>query len=314
MRSRETKPRLLVIDDSPAIRDAVIVALGRDSYQYAYAENGRVGLAVAFSERPDLILLDKVLPEMNGIECCAALKSHLFTRNIPILMLTAEDDPEDVVRGLEAGADDYVAKPFNPRELRARVASLLKRTQRYVDTDPLTKLPGNAQLREELFHRLALGETMAVCYIDLDEFKAYVDTYGFQQASRVIQQTARVCYDQMVERGDDGDFIGHIGGDDFVVITSTEKMQAVCEGIIEAFERTRDAFYNAEDLERGYLHGHDREGQERDFPLMTLSIAVLLTGPERIDDLDDLAGVAARAKMQLKRLPGSNWRVYDPSS
>ncbi len=302
---------LLVIDDSLDIQQAVAAALRPSGYDFRFAENGRVGLAMAFSEPPDLIVCDMQLPELHGTEVVSRLKTSLVTRHVPILVLTADDGPDAVVRSLEAGADDYVRKPFHPRELQARVAMLLRRTRNYVGTDSLTKLPGNALLREEMQRRLEAGQPMAVCYIDLDEFKAYVDTFGFEPASRVIQQTARICYNEMVEVGCPDDFIGHIGGDDFVVVTTPQRAPTICEGIIRRFEEQRGGFYSDEVVAAGYFRGHDRSGAERDFPLMTITIAVLLPTLKQITDLTALAEEAARCKQVLKSLPGSNWRMFD---
>lgn len=303
--------KLLVVDDRDDMRHAVQIALQPFGYEFRFAENGRVGLTSAFSENPDLIILDLDLPEMTGYEVCSRLKSSLVTRHIPILILTAEEGPEALVTALEAGADDYVRKPFHPKELQARVSTLLRRTQRYMGTDSLTKLPGNALLREELAKRLESGDPTAVCYVDLDHFKAYVDTYGFEPASRVIQWTARILYNQMVEHGSPNDYIGHIGGDDFVVITTADHAAAVCDGIIASFEEQRERFYEPDDFAKGYLHGLDRDGLERDFPLMTVTIAVLRPDLRDIRDMNALATEAARAKARLKLKDGSNWEVFD---
>ncbi len=307
----EGKARILVVDDHPEIRQAVQVTLRGRGYEFRTAVDGRTGLTSAFSDPPDLIVLDVHMPEMDGIEACRRLKASLVTRHVPILILTSGDGSDLLVQALEAGADDYVRKPFDPRELQARVAMLLRRTAGYVGTDPLTKLPGNRLLRDELSRRLTAGDDLAVLYVDLDNFKAYVDHYGFEPASRVIQETARICYNEMVEWGTPDDFIGHIGGDDFVIVTSPAQAQAVCEGIIDSFEAARVKFYSADDLARGWFRGLNRDNREQDFPLMTITIPVLLPGLKHLEDLDALAVEAARCKRVLKALDGSNWRVFE---
>ena len=304
------RPRILIVDDNPNIRDAVEVTLRLDGYDFLTAENGRVALATAFSTAPDLIVLDLVMPELDGIACCHALKHNLSTRSIPVVMLTGEADPEKLVLALEAGADDYVTKPFNPRELRARVASLLRRTQRYVDTDPVTKLPGNRQLRAELDHRLRRDEFFAVGYVDLDDFKAYVDHYGFENASRVIQKTAQLLYSQLVEHGRPDDFIGHLGGDDFAFCTSPDLVDAVGLGIVAAFDAACGEFYDEATRELGVMRAHDRSGQLREFPLMTITVAALLVAPGTFADLERLGEWAAHCKEQLKRVDGSNYQRF----
>ena len=144
------RPRILVVDDDPLIRRIVAQSLDRNNYELLEAESGPSGLKVALTDRPDLIILDVMMPGMDGFEVVHRLRRHPLTQNIPIIILTALGEMSQKVQGMQLGADDYVTKPFDPRELRARVQAHLKRSEQYLQTSPLTNLPGNPAIQQVL--------------------------------------------------------------------------------------------------------------------------------------------------------------------
>ncbi len=171
-------------------------------------------------------------------------------------------------------ADDFIMDGFDGRELRMRVSLCIHRSRRMVETNPLTKLPGNIPVIKEVQKRLDLGEEFALAYADLDNFKPYNDKYGFSRGDEIIRMTGRLITNITKLRNPDGCFVGHIGGDDFVFITSPEKAEPVCREITESFEQIVPTFYDPEDRERGCILSRDREGKERCFPLLSISIGV----------------------------------------
>ena len=196
-----------------------------------------------------------------------------------------------------AGALSVMAKKFKNYE------------QMCLDASPLTRLPGNIAIERALLERMRRGENFALCYLDLDNFKAFGDRYGYARGSEVIKATGELIYFSIkgFDRGDD--FVGHIGGDDFVLITSPDNVPGICENIIREFDRIIPGFYAPEDRERGFIQGVDRFGVERQFPIMTISIAVVSDLQREIKTPTEIAQVAAEIKDFVKTLPGSNYLV-----
>lgn len=294
-----TRPKLLLVEDDEDVRNLLRVLL--KGYDIVEAKTGAEGLSLAFASPPSLILLDRKLPDQDGLELLAKLRSQLTTRHIPVIVLTAKAEVEDRVAGLKLGADDYIAKPFAPAELVARVESALRRSQDALVTDPLTKLPGNEVLRAKIASCLEDRVQFSLCYVDLNNFKAYVDNYGFERASELIQRLAHVCYSSLVDNGAPEDFLGHLGGDDFFFVAGQERAQALVDNVLTAFDGLAPGFYNETDRERGYIEGIDRYDNPRQFPLTTLSVAVIEVEPGEYEDPRALAAYAARCKSVVKK-------------
>src|SRR5215211_6720402 len=181
---------------------------------------------------PDLVLIDLMMPQMDGYEAIRQLRNDTRTAHLPMLILTAKSTLDDVVTGFETGADDYITKPFNIPELLARIKGHLRRASQQPVRNPLTGLPGNVLLTEELKYRLKRPDRFAYLYVDLDNFKAFNDTYGPARGDRVIKLLAEVLVEQVQAHGSGNDFIGHIGGDDFAVLTGPDILDDLCQSII----------------------------------------------------------------------------------
>lgn len=196
-------------------------------------------------------------------------------------------------------------------DLAAGLGVMAKKLKNYeqlcLDASPLTRLPGNIAIERALNDRLRVGEKFALCYVDLDNFKAYNDRYGYANGSEIIKTTGEILYESCRTHGRVEDFVGHIGGDDFVLITSPELVPAICEAIIGAFDRMIPRYYNPQDLERGYIEATDRYGTPRQFPIMTLSIAVVSDEKRQISSPQEIAQVASEIKDFVKAMPGSNY-------
>lgn len=193
--------------------------------------------------------------------------------------------------------------------LRAMAQKFKNYEQMCLDASPLTRLPGNIAIERALLERIRRGEKFALCYADLDDFKAYNDTFGYAKGSEIIKVTGEILHEAKRRFGRGEDFVGHIGGDDFVLITAPENISAVCENIIQEFDRVIPFFYHQEDRERGYIEAVDRYGIARKFPIMTISIAVVSDSSRELLAPTEIAKVAAEIKEFVKKLPGSNYLV-----
>jgi diguanylate cyclase (GGDEF)-like protein len=300
---------ILVADDDPRILQLLNIVLERAGYGVVLAQDGSEAVRLAQILVPDMILVDIMMPHMDGFEVCRQLRNDTRTSHLPIVMLTSRSAVGDKVTGFESGADDYVTKPFDLDELLARIRALLRRAGELPVKSPLTGLPGNRLLREELRHRLQSAASFALLYIDLDNFKAFNDAYGFLRGDEVIQLLADLIDETVAAEGDVGDFIGHIGGDDFAVITNPDRLEDICQTLIDRFDGTIPSLYDEEDRERGYLRGYDRHGVPHRFPLMTISIGVVTNAANTDPDPDSLSRTAAEMKQYAKQLAGSRYAV-----
>ena len=232
-------------------------------YDVVVAHNGEEAMRSPRKNPPDLVLLDVKMPKMSGYDVCRQIKSDVLLRHIPVMLLTAQAGTCNKVTGLEQGADDYLTKPFDMAELIARIRTLLRRTRMGLEANPLTRLPGNVTIETEILARIQNKAPFAVLYIDLNSFKAYNDIYGFVKGDEVIRETARILLTPSTKPQG---FVGHIGGDDFIVLTVPDEAEALCKRLIAAFDAKAPDFYTPEDQTRGYVETKDRRGLVDAFP------------------------------------------------
>ncbi|MFA4984507.1 MAG: response regulator [Candidatus Omnitrophota bacterium] len=300
------KPRILIVDDDPDILDVLEITLSEENYEILKARDGEEALKIIRSKPLDLVLVDYNMPRMNGRQVCTEVKKDVLLGLLPIIMVTGKGDIEDKVGGIEAGADDYIVKPFEPKELLARIRMILRRTEKNLEANPLTRLPGNISILNELGRRIEDKSPFAVCYLDLDKFKSFNDKYGFEHGDEVIRETARILIRTVKELGDKDDFIGHIGGDDFVIVTRPVTADKLCEKVIADFDATIPSFYNETDRKNGYILAHDRQGKSRKIPLMSISIGVVTNESRKIEHVAEIGEIGAELKSYAKKVGKSN--------
>ncbi len=300
------REKILTVDDDPDILDVLDLTLS-EHYDIIQAPNGAEGLKMVHQTIPDLIVCDCMMPVMNGREFCKTLKKDILLQHIPIIMLTGKGEVQDRITGIEAGVDDYMVKPFAPDELLARIKMILRRTVRSLDANPLTHLPGNTSITEELQNSIAGNKPFAVGYADLDKFKSFNDKYGFEKGDEVIKEIARILVKHVRTTGGQNAFIGHIGGDDFVFITDDSCIDTICENIIKDFDAAVPSFYNQEDRQRGYISGKDRQGNEQCFTLLSVSIAVVSNVIHPFRHVAQISEIAAELKKYAKTFDKSNF-------
>ena len=301
--------KILVVDDEKYVVELIRDILETGGYRVIPAYSAKEALEKVYTESPDLILLDILMPRVDGYQVCRQIREDLLLSNIPIIMLTVKGGEKDEIKGLGIGADDYIVKPFRPGVLLARVKMVLKRTLRGLEANPLTRLPGNTAIIEEIEERIDSEKLYAVLYFDLDNFKAFNDGYSFPLGDKVIQQTARIIIENMKELGNADDFVGHIGGDDFIAITTPDKVDLVCSRIIKSFDKKIVKFYPPKDQTRGYISGKDRQGNVIKFPIMTITIGVVTNTKRKFGHKGQIAAVGAELKKHVKSLEGSNYII-----
>ena len=301
--------RVLVADDDPDILNVVKINLELDGFEVDTAVDGEDAMQKATSTPPNVIILDIMMPRMDGLTALHRLRSQAGTANIPIILLTARGLPEDRVRGLELGADDYITKPFDITELAARVRAVLRRTQAARDLSPLTGLPGNFKITAEIEDCIREERAFALVHGDLDNFKAFNDHYGFMRGDEVIRFCASSFSDAVESLGMADTFIGHIGGDDFVAIIPPEMSELFAKEVIERFDDGILDLYDTADALRGYIEVIDRRGERYAFPVVSLSLGVASTHVREIGTQWEASAIAVEMKEFAKKQQGSTYRI-----
>lgn len=301
--------RIVVIDDDPDIVRFVETSLELEGYVVSSALDAESGLGLILADPPDLVLLDLMMPGVDGFEVLRRLQTSPATANVSIVLLTAKANVRDLVRGLQGGADDYVEKPFDIEELLARVGSVLRRSRAMRDLSPLTGLPGNFRIAEELERRVTGGGPVAVIHTDLDNFKAFNDHYGFMRGDNVIKFTANTLVEAALETGDPSCFIGHVGGDDFISVMSPSFAEQFCKEVVERFDDGILDFYDPHDALRGFVEVIDRRGERHAFPVVSISMGVATNVRRTFSSEWEASAVASEMKEHAKTEAGSSYRI-----
>ncbi len=300
-----TKPTILVVEDELHLREVLRFQLEAAGFQVLLAENGQEGFEKAGRELPDLVLMDVMMPVCDGYEALRKMRSSFGTKNIPIILLTAKAESNDKVSGLEGGANDYVTKPWDHKELMLRIRNVLEWSRQQRSASPLTGLPGNLSINDAIHRRIEAKQPFALLQIDIDYFKAFNDYYGYARGDDAIRHVAEILVDCSHHHGGADNFIGHIGGDDFVILTSPQHAQGLGEEILQRFDEVARGLYDSEDLVRGYVEVRNRRHVVERFPVMSLTIALVSTDRYPVDHLAQLIDVAQELKAHGKGMTGS---------
>jgi diguanylate cyclase (GGDEF)-like protein len=312
----EEKHKVLIVDDvTENIR--ILIELLKPEYKIFFADNGAKALELAQTKSPDIILLDIVMPQMDGYQVCRQLKANTTTEDIPVIFISAMSEVGDEAKGLDIGAVDYITKPFIPAIVQARVRNHLRLREAMqelkrlyntaLDANPITGLPGNNSIAIRITNALENSENVTVLYCDLDNFKAFNDKYGFALGDDVIKFTCQVFKEVISEMDIKEAFMGHVGGDDFVLIVPSSLNQQTADTIIRKFDNGITKFYSQEEIKSGCIQAVNRHGENETFPLISISLAGVDLSYRRYNTYLEVNDVCAVTKKIAKTTPGSTF-------
>jgi diguanylate cyclase (GGDEF)-like protein len=297
----------LVVDDDEQVLRLVKRVLERAGFECVTVSDGQAAHEAAVEWRPDIILLDLMLGDTTGDQIMSQLREDFRTRLVPVVFLTVRDSLKDKVEHLLAGADDYVTKPFIPEELVARLRAVMARSTTARGLSPLTGMSGNSDILREISRRLAQNVRFAVLYPDIDSFKSYNDHYGFLRGDDVIKTLATIILEVLEENHASQHFAGHVGGDDFVILTDPSLSETLASEITKRFDAAVPALYDPNDRDRGWIESEERNGNLLRTPLVSVSIGIVIAEPGSYSSAAAVAARASEVKGVAKRMPGSKW-------
>jgi diguanylate cyclase (GGDEF)-like protein len=298
---------VLVVDDDEQMLKLIKRVLERAGFECVAVGDGKAAHDTAVDWRPDIIVLDLMLGETTGEEILIELRKDFRTRLIPVVFLTVRSSLKDKVDHLLNGADDYVTKPFIPEELVARLRAVITRSTTTRELNPLTGMSGNSDILREITNRLVANARFAVLYPDIDAFKSYNDHYGFVRGDDVIKTLSTIILEVLEESPSKLHFAGHVGGDDFVILTEPALAEPIADEITKRFDAAVPALYDLLDRERGWIEYEERNGNKIRAEFVSVSIGVVIAEPGSYASAAALAARAAEVKGVAKRMPGSKW-------
>lgn len=296
---------IIIIVTSPEEREFLNALLTGEGYLVKAASSFEEASAILNGSIFTLVVCDYNAPPIKGTDICKYIRGKYNLRHLSIILLMPDKDPMAKIKGIYAGADDYVEKPFEPAEFLARVKASLVRVTRDLDANPLTKLPGNISVLKELEARIHKEEPFAVGYLDLNKFKEFNDRYGFEAGDQVIFQTGQIAIQALEKLGNAPDFLGHIGGDDFIYISTPEKAEDVAKFVVDEFDKTVLMYFDEEDRKRGYMIAKNRGGEVTQVALLSVSIGIVTNEYRKFTHVGEISAVSAELKKYAKSIGGS---------
>ena len=264
---------------------------------------------IALKNIPSLIIINEDAIEVDIVELCKKIRSDDDNSITPIIVVSSNSEKEHRIQILKESVEYYIKKPVNAQYLYYTIKNLGRLITINRRISPLTGLPGNVQIHAELKKRISNKEEFSVLYLDLDNFKAYNDVYGFLKGDEIIKFTADTIMTSIHSLIPNNSFIGHIGGDDFIAIVPTLNCEAVCKDIIANFDANVVRFFTEDDVEKGYIEVANRKGVIEQFPLTSISIGVVEADVGRFANILEIGEVGAQVKHMAKSVMGSSYAI-----
>lgn len=299
---------IYIIDNTQSVLN-ILKQIFKDDVDYQFKSVKTEELNIALKNIPDMIIIDEDTINVNIIDLCKSIRENEDNSITPIVVISSEWEKEHRLKILEQSIEYFILKPIDREYFYYTVRNILNLLQNNRRISPLTGLPGNVQIQAEMKKRLLNKEQFAMFYFDLDNFKAYNDTYGFANGDEIIKFTARTIVENVHKMGTEDSFIGHIGGDDFVAITGKTDYEKICKNIISDFDTYVLGYYSDEDVQKGYIEVANRRGIIEQFPLTSISIGVVEITPGRFKNTLEIGEVGAQVKHQAKSIMGSTYII-----
>ncbi|HEY4689461.1 MAG TPA: response regulator [Anaerolineae bacterium] len=289
------KGRILVVEDDFDISNMLRIYFTSQGYEVVVAGRGGEALERCRQQLPNVIVLDIMLPDIDGYEVCQRLRTNLRTSHIPIIFLTQKDERSDRIAGLELGADDYITKPFDIEELRLRVQNAMRRAERESLTNPTTGLP-SGRLNEEQLRLLMRKQNWGLLYVGVDGLDDFNNAYGFLAGEDVLRFVALLLSETVDAMGTPDDYIGHVGGDKFMVISQADRARTLADTLKAKFASGILSHYSFIDRDRGYIIIKDPDGKDRKAPLMRMCAGLIRSDSQQFTDIREITEAAAEAR------------------
>lgn len=300
---------IYIIDNNNELIEKLKESFKRELDEFKFKSVKTQEIEIALRNIPSLIIIDEDTADVNIVEFCKSIRSNEDNSITPIIVVSSNKEKEHVIDVLKTDVEYYIKKPIEDEYFYYTIKNIVGLLTKNRRISPLTGLPGNVQIQTEMKKRLLNKEIFAILYFDLDNFKAYNDVYGFANGDEIIKFTARTISKHIHQVENSDNFIGHIGGDDFVAIIGKTDYDKVCQNIITEFDKFAVDFYNEEDVERGYVEVANRRGIIEQFPLTTLSIAVVEVDSRIYKTTLEIGEVASQIKHKAKAILGSTYVI-----
>ncbi|ODA43845.1 GGDEF domain protein [Thermodesulfovibrio sp. N1] len=299
--------KIIAISKNEKIKQLISNTLEYNNYEISYYSDFKKALEIICQEIPNLILIDTINAQVSEIFLINNLKYDPIFISMIIIFIVADDFTCDNWKNNLI--DDYIRIGSLVKELKMRVELSFERVERMIATNPLTRHTGNLVIQKEIQSRLDRGEIFALAYADLDNFKPFNDKYGFSRGDEIIKMLGRIIMNIVRTEQPHGNFIGHIGGDDFVYIMKPELIESTTIRIIEIFNNLVRNFYDIEDLKKGYIESVNRQGEKQIFPIMTLSVGITSNKYRKFNHFSEMAEAASEMKSVAKKNQYSKYAI-----
>ena len=297
----------IIDDDETSV--LVFRELFKNDTEYKFISVKSEQIDVALRNIPTIIIINEDAIDVDTVELCKKIRNDDDNSITPVIVVSSNSDKEHRIEILKESVEYYIKKPVNAQYLYYTIKNLGRLLSINRRISPLTGLPGNVQIHAELKKRISNRENFSVLYLDLDNFKAYNDVYGFLKGDEIIKYTADTIVRCVHNYIHEGAFVGHIGGDDFIAIVPILNCDEICKNIIASFDAHVTKFFTEEDVEKGYIEVANRRGIIEQFPLTSISIGVVEADVGRFANMLEIGEVGAQVKHNAKSVMGSSYFI-----